>query len=335
MSTPVTYKTYGMDNVSDPLDVGSPVPKIKRLIFTKSALLENVDPDNNGGCSMRKGQELVYSGIPENGWGNGSDAYFVEGSDLMRFLPNETAVVVRSGITQGRRMVFCQVNDVIAYSNGKECGILEKGIAVDPFVPTDPFKLPMVAGEHIAFYNGRLYALKNLDELPGQSALYCSDSLDTPGGIESMDERFNIVAVFDGLARMLLAGEDGLFVSAGNETFYFPGEDAVVGGFDQRSIAPYGVVPYAYASVPATLLDIEGLTGTACMWVGDQRICIGGKGGFFAEVDDLAIQPGTEGCAILREQNGVAHFLFVLRNIAADAYNVHEEREIDVESTIL
>lgn len=335
MPTVTFFKTYGMNNVDDPKDVGAPVPKIKQLIYTEGVLFENVDPNNNGGCSLRKGRETVYNGAPHSGWGNGNEAYFVENGQLKRFFPDNTATVIREAVAADRRMVYCQVNDIVVYSNGAQWGILEKGVDVPPFVPTLPFKERMVAGEFIEYYNGRLYALKNLEELPGQSALYCSDSLDVPGGIESMDERFNIVAVFDGTGSLLLAVDDGLFVAAGNETFFFLGADPVVGGFDQRSKALYGAIPHASVSFKAELLGIDGVTGTAGMWASERNICIGGNGGFFLELDKIAIQPGTEGAGILREQNGVAHCLFTVCNVTDEKYNAFQPRAIDVETITL
>lgn len=323
----VSYQFTGMNNVADPANVGSPVPKSRKLTYTEMAQMVNADPDNYAGCQLRPGQVSVSAGDTHSGWSNPynpQEMFCVQGATLKRLWPDGSLTTIRSGLSEGLHMAFCQVNDVVAYSNGAERGVIEQGIDTVSFVPTDPYKAPMVAGHSLEWYNGRLYALKG-------NALYCSDSLDTPGGIESMDERQCVVAVFDGIGTMLQRVENGLFVSAGRETFFFQGVDPWVGeGFTQRSVAPYPAIPYTAVPVKADLLGIDGLTGWACMWVSDRYVCIGGNGGFSLKLDKFAVTPGKEGAAVLREQNGTVHYLAVTRDLASK-YNTFQLPTIDVD----
>lgn len=322
-----TYTFTGMNNVDDPANVGSPVPNIRQLIFTEMSAMVNADPDNHGGCALRPGQVSVSATATHSGWANPynpQEMLCVQGTDLKRLWPDGSLTTIRSRVTAGLRMAFCQVNDVIAYSNGIEQGIIEQGQDTAQFIPLDPFKLPMVAGQFLEWYNGRLYALKN-------NVLYCSDSLDTPGGIESMDERQNVVAVFDGMGTMLQRVDNGLFVASGKETFFFQGADPWIdGGFDQRSIAPYGAIPYTSVPVKADLLGIDGLNGWACIWTSERHVCIGGNSGFFLPVEKLALKAGKEGAAVLRERNGTAHYLAVTRDTTGE-YNQWQAPKIEVD----
>lgn len=326
MST-TSYQFTGMNNVDDPTNVGAPVPNSRQLIFTQMTSMVNADPDNFGGCQLRPGQVSVSGTAAHSGWSNPynpQEMFCVQGTNLKRLWPDGSLTTIRSGLTAGLRMAFCQVNDVVAYSNGIERGVIEQGKDTAPFVPSDPYKLPMVAGQFMEWYNGRLYVLKD-------NVLYCSDSLDVPGGIESMDERQNVVAVFDGMGSMLQRVENGLFVSAGKETFFFQGDDPWVdGGFAQRSIAPYAAVPYTSVPVKADLLGMDGLTGWACMWVSERYVCIGGNSGFFLKLEKLAIKAGKDGAAVLREQNGTAHYLAVTRD-TAEEYNTFQLPTISVD----
>lgn len=324
----VSYQFSGMNNTADPLNVGAPLPNSRQLIFTEMSKMVNADPDNFGGCQLRPGQVSVSAVATHSGWTNPyipREMFCVQGTALKRLWPDGSLTAIRSGLTAGLRMVFCQVNDVVAYSNGIERGVIEQGQHTSPFIPTDPFKFPMVAGQFLEWYNGRLYALKD-------NVLYCSDSLDVPGGIESMDERQNVVAVFDGPGKMLQRVENGLFVSAGDETFFFQGSDPWIdGGFEQRSIAPYAAIPYTSVPVKADLLGIDGLQGWACMWTSERYVCIGGNSGFFLKQEKFAFKPGRQGAAVLREQNGTVHYLATIQDATGETYNTFNIPSIDVD----
>lgn len=334
----ISYKfNNGMNNVDDPINVGAPVPNSRQLIFTEMIKIVNADPDNYDSLSLRPGQVSVSDTASHSGWSNPynpREMFCVQGTNLMRLWLGMTTTVVRSGLTAGLRMVFCQVNDVVAYSNGLEQGIIENGVDVAPFVPSDSFKLPMAAGQFLEWYNGRLYALKD-------NVLYCSDSLDTPGGIESMDERQCIVAVFDGPGTMLQRVDDGLFVSAGKETFFFKGNEALVepraagwgrlDGFQQISVATHAAIPYTACPVKAELIGINGLTGNACIWTSERYICIGGNGGFFQIKDKFAFKAGYRGAAVLREAGGLVHYLSILQSAPGAEYNMFQPQGISVD----
>lgn len=328
----ITYKLRTMNNVDDPADVGAPVPKIRALIFTEAVLLENYDADSDGGLTMRAGSVRASNVGTSSGWSNPylpREEFVVQGTELKRRWPDGSLSVLRSGLTAGLRMAFVQVNDVVAYSNGVESGVIEHGVCVDPFVPTEPFKLPMVAGHFLEFYNGRLYALRNMG---GQAVLYCSGSMTTPGGIESMDQDACRAWIFNGTGTMLQRVDTGLFVSAGGETFYLHGDDPFAGeGFVMKSIAAHGAVPYTGCPIPADELGIEGLTGWACLWVSSRHVCVGGNGGFFAMQEKLALQPGRSGAAMVRRQGGQVHYVAVTRDVAAEE-NVYVPRTISVDS---
>jgi hypothetical protein len=332
----VTYNFIGMNNVIDPSDI-APDPSSRELTFKEAALLVNVDPDNDGCISMRQGfvSSLRATGL-HSGWSNPYDpkeGYFVNDTLLNRINADGTITIVRFDMIPGIPVNFCQINDVVAYSNGLQFGIIEDGLDTPSFTPTAPYKARMVAGKHMEFFNGRLYAL--VDNYQGKPcSLVCSDALDVAGWLESMDLRENIVENFDGEGSMVARVDGGLFVSSSIETFFLEGSDAVTSqletykhnGFVQSTVAPYPAIPGTVLPIKSDLLNVNGLPpGNALLWASTRGVCVGGTGGFFKNLTESKVSypVGTKGTAVLREYGGLIHYVFAIQG-GGDAYNVYE-----------
>jgi hypothetical protein len=317
----VSYRFTGINNVEDPVGVDN----------TEAVSIVNADPDYEGNLSLRPGQLTVLAGSYHSGWSNPynpREGYFINGTLLNRLNLNGSITPVRFDMIPNIPVAFCQVNDVVAYSNGLLFGVIENGVDTVPFFPVDQFKERMVAGTFMEWYNGRLYALvDNYAGTPG-CALICSDAMDVPGGIESMDTRQNVVAVFEGKGAGMIRIESrdggGLFVGTDRESFWLDIDDPVADGGikSQKSVAPYGMIPGTILPVKAELLGIQGLMGNACLFATPRGICAGGNGGFFSNLTEkkISYQPGERGCAVLREVAGLVHYLLVMQG-TGDAYN--------------
>lgn len=329
------YLIQGESNRIDPLNIPMN-PDSRTPLFSDWSRLINVDVDDFSGCAMRKGYTVSSAGSGVHSfWSNPlapKEAYFVEGNILkMRSLAGQVSIV-RTGLTVGLRMFYSQINDVVAYSNGTERGVIEQGMSVVPFIPSDPFKLPFPAGRCLEWHNGRLYTFIAEN---GAYALVCSDSLDTPGGIESMDDRQCIVAQFDGPGTMIQHVEQpggfGLFVSAGSSTFYFPGSDPVASeDMAQYQVDQFPAVLGSNTPVPVKLVG-NGGAGFGAFWVAGDRVCYGAPSGEVVALDKLAVPYATEGTGIIRQENGTAHYLFTLSGIQGTG-NIFVPRTIDVDS---
>jgi hypothetical protein len=333
-----------MNNVLDPADVGAPVPRSRQLIYTEAVKLRNLDINNAGGVSVRKGRTNVLNAAGlSSGWSNPYDpaeAYFVNGTVLNRLNADGSIAPVKFDLIPGLPVVFCQVNDVVCYSNGQQYGIIENGVdtpvthpgQVDTFggVSVGNNKQRMPAGRCMDFYNGRLYML--VDSFGGVDgcALVCCDDMTSPNALESMEMAPtgpNPVAVFTGKANMVARIESrqggGLFVSAGDETFWLQGTDPMVeGGMSQLSVAPYAAIPGTAYPIKGELLGIQGLAGNCLMWASTRGVCVGAAGGYFNNVtqDRFMFPAAAAGSALVREQNGLAHFICALQGLGA-VYN--------------
>ncbi len=311
----------GMNNVDDPYVVGQ---SFANGSYNQAIYMANVDPAPVK--SLRTGRQLVLSvaGLT-SGWSNPYnpiEGYFVNGTILNHLDQLGNITPVKYNLIPNLPVNFCQVNDVTVYSNGIQFGVIENLQDTPPFYPPQmipnqlgsvipSYKTRMVAGNFMEFYNGRLYAL--LNNYQGKPcALVCSDTLDTPGWIESMDIRQNIVAEFDGQAAMLCRVDNGLFVGTNIETFFIDLADAVFeGGMkQQRTIAPYGVVPGTSQPIPAESTGLKA-SGNMQIWTSVRGVCLGGAGGSFINLTEntFSFPPGQLGTGIVREQNGLTHYV--------------------------
>lgn len=320
--TLVTFRPLGMNNVDLPENVGRRDTNTKALVYTEAVDLLNIDPNEKGGGSLRGGAVLDLIGIdPHSGWSDGKQAYFVEASMLKRFWPGVGSDIL-AVLESDDPADFCPVNDIVVMSNGKDFKVIEDGEVSTPFVPSSPFKEPMSPGHLLEFYNGRLYAA--LDNV-----VYASDSLDSQdaGGIEQMDERKNVVAVFASEVQMIKRVAGGLYVSDMQETFFLAGSDPFIDeGFRQDSIFPYPALKGSVKTVTPGQLGLD-IKGECCVWASDRGVCIGLPGGSAFNASEDVYQPptGKRGAGLVRSQNGQVHYLCVVRDPQQE-HNAHEER---------
>lgn len=297
----ITLKFVGVNNVDDPLHVGQPDDDRTRV---RSEVIKSVNCDNDpeGRVRRRKGKTLSVACTPSSGWSpDGITAYLVDGTALKTF--NGTALSASlATVTANLPMAFCQVNDIIVFSNGSEFGIIENGTVATPFTPTDEDKQRTVAGQLVEFYNGRLYVFRN-------GTLYCSDDMDNPGGVEQMDTRRNVVVEELGAyGTMLKAVDDGIWLGTEKEAGFLKGSDPFVGdGFSFEQITPYGV---AFGSAVSFKGELAGLSGNAVIWTSERGFCIGGNGGAFKNLSQDKVSPEFgDGAGMVREQDGLVHYI--------------------------
>ena len=330
------FSPDGMNNVDNPYEVGQ---SQVQGVYNQALYMQNIDPGTVKRRRLGRQPALALAGL-SSGWSNPYDpfeGYFLNGTILNRLDSAGNIIPVRYTMISGLPVNFCQVNDLVVYSNGIQFGVIENGVDTVPFYPPlmiqnqlgssiPSYKTRMVAGKIMEFFNGRLYAL--VDNYQGKPcALVCSDSLDTPGWIESMDVRQNVVAEFDGEGAMLARVDDGLFVGTTIETFFLGLKDSVVdGGLEvQRSVAPYAVIPGTAQPIKGEITGLK-VGGNLRIWASARGICVGGSGGSFINLTENTVSypPGQTGAALVREQNGEVHFVCSMQQpgVPYNAYDV-------------
>lgn len=319
------YNFNDMNNLADPAKMSkSDQDDNTQHLFREMLKMVNVDCDDYGNVSLRKGKTLLTAGSGyHSGWANPYaplEMYVVMGKSIKRFWPNGNLTDVVNGLTIEAPMAWIQVNDTVVYSNGVDIGMITNGIPQDPVEPPRQFLVPMPAGDFLEYYNGRLYTSKN-------GILYYS----APGAINWMDERQHEAAIFRDDIIMVQRVDTGLYVSTISETFYLHGDDPEIEVFQVRSVLPYSAIKNTNYPIRSEKLNLDGYSGWACFFATKRNTIIAGNNGVITEKATLVFPPSVAGAAIVREQDGLWHYLCSLVDVAGEAYNQYNQRSIDVD----
>ncbi len=278
----------GIDNVSDQLRISLNA----RLVYLKTAI--NVDIDDNRMLHRRPGREKVYSGTPRCFWPRAnigiSFALFLEGTNLKQLNPDYTTKTLLTGLDPDSDMDFVYVNGRVYYTNGTLIGYIKNEIATPFISPSSDkqFKRTLRAGTLIEYYRSRLYtALGNVMSFSDATRFY------------RMDLRYN-AKQFDGPITMMKSVLDGIYVSAGNKTYFLSGP------------SPEKMVPIKVTGSPAfpgSAVTVENLeskadgTGYTVYWESEEGIFSGTSGGQVKNLTGDKYTPyilPSKSCAIYR-----------------------------------
>jgi len=242
--------------------------------LTALAAAYNVDIDDSGRLTRRKGYTRIFDGSVHSIFGTDDICLFVSESSLYRLFPSYDTEELRTGLKVGARMSYVRAGNDIYYSNGSENGIVRNGVAVDwvgeDYVgptTTKTFSDPP-AGHLLEVYNGRMYIAE------GEVIWYSE-----PFAYSWFNLASNWIP-FASEIQMMRAVDGGLYVSDEAKTYFLAGEDA----------PQLGITTIAeYPAIRGTDVIVEGgLTGQEetqakrfILWTSPRGICIGiANGGF-------------------------------------------------------
>ena len=206
----------GTDNTSDLASVS--IPRRAGIFFYK---LDNVDIDDNKKPHRRDGYgDAIYSGSTIRSlWANDKICLFAEGTNLkyLNSYNNYFNLITGIGLTD----TFCYVEhgNLVFFGSSLIVGYINADTATSyPFPdPGQTFKIKMVGGQILEFYNSRLYAAN------GSNLFFSDATIPT-----RMDTRKNAIA-FPSRITMVKAVDDGLYV-------YFLSVSDTLTEFVQRKI---------------------------------------------------------------------------------------------------
>jgi len=146
----------------------------------------NVDIDDTGAVRCRAGYVSVYSGTSIHSfWSDGTDAFFVEGSNLNQLNEDLTATTLRTDLQTNLRMHFLSVDDGATYfSDGNTTGKISGGAAVSWGLSTP--QLPILSASAGSLSAGRFSATVTVQTSSGlESGARASATIDlvSEGGI--------------------------------------------------------------------------------------------------------------------------------------------------------
>lgn len=290
----------GMNNVQDKARLRQPT---RDNPYAEVAEIVNAEVTDTYSIRRRQGAGLVYPGTVHSLWSNGAEAYFVEGSNIMRLFRSAAgsygATALRALVAPTMPMSYWQVNNVTVCSNGIDLFFLENGSDFDFQAPTENFKEKTLAGHIVALFKRRLYVAVG-------SVLYYTDADD----LERMDERDDPFA-FPSLITMVRPLENGIYVSAG-ATYWMAGNSP--DEFTLRLVDEDPAIKGSDVNVDAGLLGLNGVTGNVAMWTTKSGIMLGLDEGTTENLTDgrLSYDVGTAGSATILERDGSNYYIVTI-----------------------
>ena len=115
---------------------------------------------------------------------------------------------------------------------------------------------------------------------------------------------------------MLLPVDEGMYVSAGRTWFLSSGEvtegDQI--GLHRNLVDRESAIPYTGIQVSGDDIG-SGIGGIGGMWLSRTGICVGDSQGKVINVteNDYVLTDSHEGSSMIRNVNGIKHFISVLR----------------------
>jgi hypothetical protein len=304
----------GVVNVTDPSEVsGVTVDEIgKKLVYRALVSCSNIDIASSGKGSLRKGPTLVVAGNYRCGWSDGTQAYAMQGGNLVSF-NGASVTVLQSGLSATADMVFepgitmyrggSSTINVVCFTNGEVYGMISAGRVVSCVASDEDFKHAMPPGQCLCAGGGRMYVGKG-------AAIYASEPFD----MESRDERFDTVP-FDKTVTMIRRADTGIYVSTLERVYWHPGLDLTQKDLTQAQAHYSPAIPGASLRIHSEKLGLKGVTGHVAVWAAEEGVCCGTDTGQIINIsaDRVSYAPGKKAALVLREYNGMTHFIVVMR----------------------
>ncbi len=265
----------------------------------------NIDISDKGKPSRRAGVTAYWpvGTYVHSLWGDDKKCFFVDDGDLKTFISDGTPATLRTGVSN-YPMHFVEVNDKYYYTNPTVFGYIYNGVDQTITAPTEDYKFLHQGGQHIEYYNGRIYVARN-------ETIWYSDV----NYLNQVDRRYNFIS-FENEVTMMKAVDDGIWVCVGDinrqNTYFMHGADRE--NFTLRRFADYGCIEGTDVKIKEGSKVGEGLSGTVIMWTSDGGICIGGNGGRFINITDgrFNIPNKRFGAGLFRDENGLAQYMATL-----------------------
>ncbi len=175
-------------------------------------------------------------------------------------------------------------------------GVGQRGKNLESLRAVKPF-----AADHLCAYKGRLWAATG-------STVWFTDTL-SPHWLFPENGYF----LFDAPVTLLEATEDGIYIAAGERTYFLQGTE--LDKLNLRPVLYYGAVPGSgLGSFPYyILIDAQGMVPTrSCAWLStDGVFCIGRAGGMVSRVTDtqMSLSAGLRGLVAYWTHDGLRSFL--------------------------
>jgi hypothetical protein len=283
----------GLNNVDKPERLTPTVMNREYVYPLQQA--DNVEIDNTWGLSSRSGYDDILSGTDIHSlWSDNTTCLFVDGGNLEKLRTDHTTVTLKSPVTLRARMSYAPFNDRIYFTNKNEIGYVLGDSTVDLVDPGIEFKHPLLSGQLIEYYRGRMYVARG-------NVLYISDPL-----CDYFDVRHGY-KLFAGEIVLLRAVDDGLYV--GDEKMWWVRGDSP-DEFDRKEVYSHPAIRYTDVRVNGQNVG-DGVQGNVAIWTSVTGICMGDNSGTVVNLTDAryTFTPSGRGSGFIRENDNVRHYI--------------------------
>jgi hypothetical protein len=287
--------TSGLNNIIDPLR--HPYNPETGVGFLAEAV--NIDIDDTGGISRRAGQVLLQSGNFHSLFCDKGDCFVVQDraddAAIYKVGTDYSLSGVRSGLTKGARVSFCQVGAKTFYVNGHQNGVIENGISsahpistyTGPDVISHFSQAPV--GEHLTYALNRLWVAMG-------NVIYCSEPFKL--GLFRLSSRF---FQFGTRIRMICAVANGVWISDSESTGFIAFSEKWEGLKYNKNLD----IPSHEWSDNCKLVDLSRtslqINGLSAVWSNDAGLHIGTEDGKLINLTDknLIYPSGSSGSVLV------------------------------------
>lgn len=291
--------TTGLNTVVDP----------QRLKYDKKtgvqelAVAINIDVDDTGRISRRKGCTSRLSIPVHSLWSDGSVCLFVTGTSLCSLDSSLRGYTVLATVMAGARVSYCPVNGAVYWVNGFERGYVQDNsnhawnAPASAYMPdTTRRYLSPPTGTIVAYYRGRIYVVQ------GSVAWYSA------AFGYSLFELGRAYLPFPEPVLMFRPVENGIWVGTEKATWFLAGDTpeafslvkaAAEKPIEGTDVSFHGRLTTDISGTPIVQDDSKEL---AAMWLTGRGVCYGGGSGdlYFLSEDKLASLPtGITGSGLI------------------------------------
>jgi len=289
-SVSLLRKTTGLNNISDPVTLQYNFDTGVGELSTAY----NVDVEDAGEIKRRKG--FATTARTENSHSmfcEGGDCLFVAGTALYKLNPDKTRTGLRSGITNGLRMNYVQVNDSIYYTNGIEIGYILDNTAYVWYAKTyegpttfKRFSNPPV-GSCLGYHNGRIY-------IGVGKAVWYSEPY-AFGWFDMARSYFS----FSSEVRTIRGVSNGLYVSDEFNTYFLSGKSP--DEFQRVVVDTNPIIKGTDYPIDLSRVGDSGQKSVGAVWTSSVAICLGAENGSVTNLtgNKLVFPSSNFGCGVV------------------------------------
>jgi len=267
----------------------------------ESPLLLNVDIDDTGRLTRRRGFDEVEAGAWHSLWGNGDLGYVVNGSTLYEINEAGVKLALKTDMLPGFPVSYAAVDDAVYWCNGGQNGKIVEHQAVSwsgvsyPYTDAVREISDVPVGHLVAYHAGRLFVAVD-------NVVYFTEGA---GFYDYCDLEANHLPFYDSKVLLLLAVDDGLYVGTDAGVEFVGGMDPAQ--FQYRRVTSRRPVPGVGVVAQGEHIDSD-IPGNVALWADSLGVTLGMNGGVVRSItkDKLIMPAASSGCGILYDKRFVA-----------------------------